>query len=179
MIKIALYPGHTGKDAGAVDGFDENDSLYTIEAALNNAITAYTHTFLNLLNINNSVYYGSFNKRIKDSWDCYFGISIHCDWIDDKSLSGFHVIHWPGSMGGTKLATLLSNTMKEYTEIAETRPIQQRRDLAILRNTTFPVVVLEAGFLSHIEEEDRLNNSNTQISIGFAIAAALKKLIKS
>jgi len=177
-MKIALFPGHVGKDSGAIDKFSADDGLYTIEATINSAITAYAHSFLNILNISNSVYYGSFEKRIKDSWDCYFGVSIHCDWIDDESLSGYHLIHWPGSQGGSKLSKLIQIAMDEYTEIEESRPIQTRTDLAIIRNTTFPTVILEAGFLSHIEEEDRLNNPETQISIGFSIAAAIQKIVK-
>lgn len=176
-MKVAIFPGHVGKDAGVVDKYDgKEDKLYTIEAAVNNAISAYLHGFLSQINIDSDVYYGTFKDRIHKSLKCDLGISIHCDWIGKDKIKGYHAMHYPGSSLGRDFAKMIVSSMNDYTDINMARKIHTRKDLYILNRTMFPTVLFEAGFVSNIDQERLLNESWYQKNIAFALAAAIKKM---
>ncbi len=174
-MKVAIFPGHVGKDAGAVDAFG-NDNIYTIEPNITASISAYLSTFLKLLNIQPKICTGSFTQRIIESKESDLGVSIHCDSISDKDIKGFHLIHWPESKTAIRLAGKIEKEMLEQTTIPQARQTHTSTNLKIISGTTFPTVLIETGFVSNTEEEYLLHKPQTQIFIAHSIATAIQKI---
>lgn len=180
MINVAIFPGHVGKDSGAIDGYDNarSDRLYSIEAAINSSIAAYLKTYLDILELTNKIFIGSFNDRVNNSSECKMGVSIHCDWISDNSIKGFHTIYHPSSILGKRLAHSISNHLNQFTNISRMRNPYSRDDLFILNKTPFPIVLVECGYMSNLIEERQLNDPKTQKAIAYSLAATFQAFLK-
>jgi len=177
-MPIAIFPGHVGKDSGAIDKTHDfsNDELYSIEAVINAIIATRLHSSLNQMKIPSELYIGSFNKRIKESEKCTFGISLHCDAFKDDNINGYTVFHYPGSTKGHEAAVGLEMELQNilYPTI-KSRGIKAE-DFYILKETSFPCILLEMGFLTNKSDEMALNNYCTQQKIVHAIISLILKL---
>lgn len=176
MVRVALFPGHVGKDTGAVDGPDPlgEDDLHTVEAVVTYAITSKIARYLSDAGVPHTIGIGSFDNRLRDTADCKCGVSIHADWCHDNKVRGFHVIHWP-SVKGRILARLLDNELVVAADRA--RKVHERHDLCILNRTSFPVALIEVGFLTNVAEEADLMQEHHQYRLAAAIAWGIQKYI--
>ena len=174
-MKVAVFPGHVGKDSGAIDPASAGDKLHTIEAVVSGIIAYKTAAFLAQLGIPYTLSIGGFDLRIAETQDCQLGVSIHADVSRTSKTSGYHAIYYQGSMQGKMLAEMLDASMALATIRA--RAPHPRNDLLILRKTPFPCVILETGFLSNEIDEALLLQEHHQYAIAFAIAHAVRKYI--
>jgi N-acetylmuramoyl-L-alanine amidase len=174
MKKLAIFPGHVGKDAGAIDlAGPGGDQLMSIEAVITAGIASKMSLMCKLLGIANRVAVGSFDSRIAQTTDCEVGISIHADSVNSPLVHGFHVIYFPGSKVGKELAWYLDAALA--TSHDKARSPHSRRDLAILRNTPFPCVLVECGFLTNVNEEAALMNDEYQLNLAFEIVQGFRR----
>lgn len=175
MNGLALFPGHYGKDSGAVDGINTaaGDIYHTLEATITSGIVSKVALFLSLLHLDHKIGIGSFATRISATKDCRAGISIHADSITNPSVHGFHICYYPQSAEGKRLAESVDAEMQVYTVRA--RKIHARSDLAILKRTSFPCILVEVGFLSNVIEESALLIEGTQYAIAWGIVSGYRK----
>lgn len=155
-MKVALFPGHVGKDSGAVDP-DDNDSIYTVESDLTKIITNEVSKLLNQFYFENVVCSGSWEERIIKSSGCDFGVSIHAD-VSYKNVFGHHVIYFPKSKKGEIFAWAMEHNLL-YNKRCR---FPHAENLKILRDTKFPCILIEVGFISNEKEEVFLNDSENQ-----------------
>jgi N-acetylmuramoyl-L-alanine amidase len=173
MPCFAVFPGHVGKDSGAIDPAGGGDFLHTIEATVTLSIAHKVCSLLDLMGIDYRFLPGSFEARIKMSEGCTCGLSIHADISLDKSIHGYHVMYYPRSKKGKLLAENLDESLK--TTFHRARKVHSRRDLAILRRTSFPCALVEVGFLSNQIDEAELLQPHYQHRFAIALVTALIK----
>lgn len=174
MPRIALFPGHTGKDTGALDpAGGPCDVTHTVEAAVTLTVAHKVATALELMGMQYAILMGSFDARISMSAGCVCGVSIHADVCTDERVRGHHVIHYPRSVAGRALAVSIDESLSVMGPRA--RKVHADGSLAILRETGFPCALVELGFLSNQTEEAELLNHHYQHRMAFAIVDGLRR----
>ena len=174
MKPIAIFPGHVGKDTGAAAKSDSG--FFYCESVVNFAVAIRVVRALESLGYPAQLYCGSFASRVSDSKGSPLGVSIHCDSIDNKSICGFHVMHYPDSVNGEKLAIHIHETLQN-NGVKNARSIHTRDDLAILRDTSFPCVRVESGFLTNPDECERLHNVVYQEKLAMSIVTGIVRYL--
>lgn len=174
-MKIALFPGHVGKDTGAID--DGSDGLRSVEAAITAPVTNQASQLLTLMGYDNQVYSGSLSARIAMSQQCDMGVSLHADICTDQNVHGYHVIYYPRSVKGRLLAEYLDKSLEISFDRA--RKIHSRTNLAILRDTPFPCALVEMGFMSNPIDEAELMEPHYQYRLAFAIADGIRMFLSN
>ena len=172
-FKLALFPGHTGKDSGAIDGNDAGDNLYTIESVITTGIVSKMALLFTIIGIDHVIAPGHFDARIALTDRCKAGVSIHADVSTDRAVQGFHVIYYPGSVRGKSLAEYIDDSLDIGAHRA--RNLHARDDLTILKKTKFPCCLVECGFISNAIEEARLYQESYQYNLAFSIVHGVRE----
>jgi N-acetylmuramoyl-L-alanine amidase len=172
--KVAIFPGHIGKDSGAIDRVQghEMDNIMSIEAVINGQIANLLKVKLDNINIPNDIYIGSFSKRLSESKESSLGISIHCDANKESDCNGFTVFHYPGSVKGLAFARLLHYEMVTFLGSKIRGRVITPHSYYILAKTKFPCVLLECGFITNKSDEEYLNDYYIQNVIAHSILCA-------
>jgi N-acetylmuramoyl-L-alanine amidase len=171
---IALFPGHVGKDSGAIDPTGPGDRLNTVEAAVTAGITGKISMLLKLLGLDHIYAAGGWDYRIIATKACNLGVEIHADICSNENAGGFHVIHHPSSAKGKELAACIDRALG--LNLTRARDPHSAR-LKILTDTGFPVVVVECGFLSNTIDEALLLNEEHQYNIAFAVVQGIREFV--
>jgi N-acetylmuramoyl-L-alanine amidase len=178
---VVIDPGHGGNDPGAVDGINpaEGDTLVTKEADINFLLAQKLahkirmeggkavitrpmdkgETLANRCNIANKI-----------GADVY--IAMHAN-SATNAANGIETIYADGSVKGKLLATLIQAALVAATG-ARDRGVKPdtatpHKRLAVLRQTNMPAVLVEAGFISNVADERKLNEAGYQDLIATAV----------
>lgn len=107
-------------------------------------------------------------------------ILIHVDGYDDTSVNGFSLLVPTKDYVSEEiynesqnLAESLKGIYKEYTG-AKLRGLYERNDLVALNWAKIPIVLVETGFLSNLDEGAKLLDDEYQMSIAKALRDGLK-----
>lgn len=174
-MKVAIFPGHVGKDPGAIDAFND-EGISTIEAVINGQVAVLLKHHLDMKLIPSEIYIGAFKDRIQNSKDCTIGISLHCDASVSQQANGFSIFHYPSSVKGQHLATHVQNAMNGKLQgLINCRGIFPK-NFYILRKTAFPCILLEMGFITNPSEEEILNRYHTQNRIAYGLSLVFKSI---
>jgi N-acetylmuramoyl-L-alanine amidase len=179
-MKIAIFPGHVGKDPGAVDpaGAESGDRIYTVESVLTYAISGYIEDYLHGIGLDTVLAIGTFEQRITDTQGCSVGVSIHADVCSAPSVHGHHCIYHKKSIEGKRLAECIDSQLCMTSDRSRS-PHADNRGLQILNRTQFPVVLIECGFISNPLEEMWLWSREHQRSIAMGICSGTREWIYS
>lgn len=162
---IVIDAGHGGRDGGAIgiDGTIESELNLEYAFALKDLCIKAGFEVLMTRYDNNGLYsLTSTNKKISDlnnrisiieNADPDIVISIHMNSISDTSVSGAMVYFTNDN--SESLANTITQTYSAYLNNSYTSP--KNDDLYILKNISYPAVLIECGFLSNYEEEKLLN----------------------
>ncbi|MBR4079612.1 MAG: N-acetylmuramoyl-L-alanine amidase, partial [Christensenellaceae bacterium] len=97
-------------------------------------------------------------------------ISIHQNYYEaDAEVSGPQVFHASGSVYGEKLAELIQRKLNEQLQPSSPRE-HTVGDFYIVRSGGAPCALVECGFLSNAEEEEKLADDSYQRRLVSAIA---------
>lgn len=178
-MKIAIFPGHVGKDSGAIDRVQghEDDRYMTLEAVINGQVANLLKIKLNHHNIDNDIYIGSFNERITKSASCDFGISLHCDSYSKPTANGYTLFHYPNSKDGIGFCRTLNYELANFLGDSILSRGIKPHSYYILSKTRFPCVLLEMGFLSNPADEENLNDFFVQNMIAHSIHCSILNYI--
>ena len=106
-------------------------------------------------------------------------ILIHVDGYDDTSVNGFSLLVPTKDYVSEEiynqshvLADSLKEVYKEYTQ-ARLRGIYERNDLVALNWAKIPIVLVETGFLSNLDEGAKLISEEYQMTIAQALRDGL------
>lgn len=173
---IAIFPGHLGEGPGAVDDKD-GDGFYTVESAIAGMVSVRTKFLLETLGFKSEMFIGSLESRVEESSasEITCGLSIHCDsLVCSPDTRGMHTLIYPGSKGGRALSgEIIRLWEKMIVSIPSKRSsASEMGNLYILRKTKFPVVLVELGFLSNVEDEEALNQDSVLEDISRVLALA-------
>lgn len=167
-MKIMLNPGHGGIDPGAIGANG------TKETEINAEIAKVTAEHLRKAGHDVIVYQQQ--KRLADvaemanaSGAALF-VSIHCNSAVNRNAHGTECWHYTGCPTGKRFATQIQLEIVKAIGTRD-RGVKTSRSLYVLRKTTMPAVLIEAGFLSNPAEEKLLNAKTAEI--GEAIAKGI------
>lgn len=110
-------------------------------------------------------------------------ISIHCNSSKRSTARGIKIYYYPDSIEGEKLAKCISlsvdeNFYKGYMKEENMKSEILTEDFFILRETEYPGVLIEVGFLTNPEENKLLRDDEYQRQIARAIKKGILKYLE-
>lgn len=103
-------------------------------------------------------------------------VSVHMNKYSDPSISGAMAFYQSGSAEGQKLAQAVIDEVCDATN--RKRRLANPGDYFVLRECSAPAVLVECGFLSNAEEEQKLLDEAYLSSIAEAIARGVLTYLK-
>lgn len=172
---IVIDPGHGGKDPGATTkiGVYEKDIALAVAlkvgALLKDDEVVYTRT--------EDVYVGlSERALIANQAQAGLFVSIHCNSVDDESAHGMEVYHHTHASEAAKRAARAI-----YDKLLPASGLRGRgvksKDLAVLRETKMPAVLVELGFISNPGDRAKLTDFTWQDDAALAIAEGIVEAV--
>ncbi len=99
-------------------------------------------------------------------------ISVHQNFYNDFVSRGAQVFYSPQNALGGDLAVRMQAKLALYCDSSNKRKAQSNPNgNYLLENLKCPAIIVECGFLSHLEEEMWLNSPEYRSKLAFAIAA--------
>ena len=186
-LTVAIDPGHGGYDGGAraVDsGVWEKELTLRISNAIEKELTArgatviLTRTRDECLSDEGS---GKMRKRADlqarldtaEAAGADVFLSIHLNEYRDRAESGPQVFYQRGADEGRLLAGALQQALIEHLQPQRVREANAG-DYYVLRSTAMPAALVECGFLSNPQEEEKLLDSVYHQRIARAVAGGLE-----
>lgn len=178
---VVLDAGHGGQDPGkiGINGVFEKDinliiaqrvKVYLEMAGVEVIMTRETDDGLDDPNAPNKKVQ-DMKRRIAliDEVSPQVTVSIHQNSYPEEYVHGAQVFYYNGSEQGQKLAEYIQSQMVEKADPSNRRGIKANDSYYLLKKTGIPIVIVECGFLSNSEEADRLNTSEYQDRLAWAI----------
>ncbi len=107
-------------------------------------------------------------KNIANNENVDLLVSIHQNSFPKENVKGAQVFYYSGSEESKKLAECVQNRFKEI-DSTNNRIAKENKDYYLLKQTTMPSIIVECGFLSNTEENNKLKNEEYQKKIAWAI----------
>jgi len=191
-LTVIIDPGHGGEDPGAVgdniqlkekdinliigkrlkellmeDGFNvimtrEEDGLLYKEGT-----KGYTNKRRqDLLN----------RKKIMDESEADIVVSIHMNKFPQSQYHGAQTFFPKNSEESKRLAQCIQRSLRDMVDPENKREaLVKDTEILILKNIKKPTVIVECGFLSNAEEEQKLSTQEYQEKLAAAIKEGIKK----
>lgn len=185
--QIAIDPGHGGIDPGAYrDGLSEDDLVLDLSLKLREMLSAFGATVRltretdhDLADQDLGHQYTSRKKQdmarrveLINNWQPDLLISLHVNAIGSSRWRGAQVFFRPGSEESAELAKILQQALTDV--LGNTTRQAKPGDYRILKDTTPPAVLVEAGFLSNPEEAALLADPEYRLKTAWAICVGLQ-----
>jgi N-acetylmuramoyl-L-alanine amidase len=103
-------------------------------------------------------------------------VSVHMNWFKDDSVSGPLVLFMPGSDQGKVLAECIQQHLNDDLE-PDTKGSARSDNLLVLRAGSQPSVLVECGFISNPQEEEKLLTEDYQRKVAKAICDGVADFI--
>ncbi|WP_309088557.1 N-acetylmuramoyl-L-alanine amidase [Domibacillus sp.] len=170
---IILDPGHGGRDPGAIGfGLQEKDVVLKTGLKVNELLkqtpfnvkmTRSTDTFIT---INNRAAFAS-----KNNGSVF--VSIHANAAASSSANGTETLYYSAtntanSADSKLLAEKLQSRMLQAWNLKD-RGLVRRTDLGVLKYNTVPSALVELGFITNKEENDKLKSDYWQTVMSKAL----------
>ena len=174
MKIVCIDPGHGGKDPGAESGgVQEKDITLTVAlkvgALLKDCEVIYTRT--------EDMYVGLTERAlIANQAKADLFVSVHCNSAPNASANGMEVyVHT------TRSATSLRAAHAIYDRLLPASGFRGRgvkaKDLAVLRETSMPAVLVELGFVSNPNDRAQLVSEVWQDKAAEAIVTGIMEVL--
>ncbi len=105
-------------------------------------------------------------------------LSIHMNSFENKKANGLHVFY---AENYNEIEPLAENIQERISKItgAKTHAVKTAdKNLFLMKNPPVPAILVECGFISNPEEERKLNESDYQSRIAWAIAESVETYFK-
>ncbi len=176
---IIVDPGHGGFDPGkpGIKGEDEKHLNLKIALLLRNylenagAIVVMTRTTDDDVDGMEGVKHKSKDmverKKLSEGGDVL--VSIHQNSFTQPSVHGAQCFFNSKSEAGKKLATCIQKSIKQVADSSNRREAKSNTNYYVLKAIEIPSVIVECGFLTNPEEEERLNSESYQNQMALSI----------
>ena len=186
-MKIALMLGHGKNKEGAVDEKGDDsiypDRFYTRESFL---VREFGLKLASRLMNNHEVLiirpndeYVSLAERcdLADEYGTDIVISLHANASANSQANGIETLYYETktyiSKKGKRLASRVQERLIHRTKATD-RGIKPRGDLYVLENVSAPAILIELGFITNPQEEEKLHNKKYQEQLIEAIYEGVK-----
>lgn len=178
---IVLDVGHGGFDSGkiGVNGELEKDINLQVALKLKEALEEKGITVVMTREEDKGLYEeGASNKKAQDlQRRCdlinkekpMMTVSIHQNSYTSPEIKGAQVFYYTTSTESQKLAETIQKTLIEQVDPQNHREAKANDSYYLLKKTSRPIVIVECGFLSNREEEEKLNTEIYQEKAAWAI----------
>lgn len=194
ILKHSLYASHGMPDGGAVG------ARGTIEQEINLAVTQKISEVLRAKNINviltrtdeNGLWTNKsktirekkvedMNNRLKiiKKSDADLFITIHMNTHTNNAASGLRIFYSEKFAEIKPLAENIQYRMSDITGAVAGSIKTADKSLFLLKNSPIPSILIECGFISNPEEEEKLSNDEYRSRLAWAVADAIEKYCSS
>lgn len=188
-LKIVVDAGHGEPDGGAVgaNGTLEKDINLAIAKKLQEILEGTGAEVIMTRDGDSGIYDESestirkmkvsdMRKRldiIKKSGADLF-LSIHMNSFSDSSVNGLHIFYDKNHPDIEPLAKMIQENISSVTGASAHAVKTADEKLFLMKQSPVPAVLVECGFLSNPEEEQKLKSDEYQAKIAWAIAKSLE-----
>ncbi len=181
-ILVVLDPGHGGSDPGAISTIrkmKEADIVLDVAKQVNQMLSdAGFRTYMTrstdvLISLQDRA--ATANEMNADLF-----VSIHANATTSSSIHGIENLYYPSELDpndnrdNKKLAQIFQAEMTSFLG-AHSRGIVARDKLYVIRETKMPAVLVEMGFLTNKEEEDKLATAEYRTKVAQSIYQSILK----
>lgn len=177
---IVIDPGHGGKDPGATSPTTkayEKDLNLRVALLLNEKLQELG--FKTLMTRDDDTYIGLYERAgIANKNDADLFVSIHHNYNDNKNTSGVQVYYCPAYNSEIKEEDNYPLSKRLHEELlkelgAVDKGIIKKPEFVVIRETKMVAALVELGFLSNPQEEQKLNSEEYQKKEVDAIAKGI------
>lgn len=167
-MKIALDAGHGGTDPGAVSGV-EKEKVWTLKLAfeVEKYLKKLGHEVV-MTRLHDVFVPLPTRCLIANRAKCDLFVSIH---LNAGGGEGSEVLIYPGS----RARPIAERVLKSLGRFFKIRGVKDRSDLAVLKGTEMPAVLIEVCFIDNKNDMAVLKSKFSSIAEEIAIAVAGKK----
>lgn len=178
---VVIDAGHGGVDPGkvGVNGSLEKDINLKIAEMLKSFLEAEDVKVVMTRTDDNGLYDdGASNKKVQDmkrrvaiieEAQPQIVVSIHQNSYHEAHVHGAQVFYYTGSSTGEQLADLIQKRFTASVDAGNKRGAKANDSYYLLKKTSCPIVIVECGFLSNREDEEKLNSEIYQERTAWAI----------
>lgn len=189
---IGIDPGHGGVDPGAVSksGVLEDEINLEIGLKLKRLVEQSGGIVIMTREEDKGLYTEKsttlrqkktedlINRRaLIEETGCELFVSIHMNSFTNAKYSGAQTFYYDGYPENEKLAAIIQEELKNVLNKDNRRAAAIRDDVYLIKELKIPSVLVEAGFLSHPEEEILLQTDEYQEKIAWAIYVGIMKYL--
>lgn len=182
---VIIDPGHGGMDGGAVscNGRPESAVNLSISLRLNDLLHLIGHDtrMIRREDVSVSTVGGTIiqkkisdlKERVRIINDCNGDsilLSIHQNFFPDGRYNGAQVFYGAGQ-GSKEFALRMQDAIVKYLNPGSKRMAKKGEGIYILEKTSCPAILIECGFLSNPDEEERLHTPEYQKRIVTLVTA--------
>lgn len=188
---VVVDAGHGGKDGGAsaADGTQEQFINLDIALKLSDILTKNGYKVVMTRTDNNSIHDESADtireqkvsdihnrlKIIEANPDCIF-VSIHQNHYTQSKYSGTQVFYSDNNPDSSILAQYIQSAVVSAIQPENKRQIKASGDsIYLLYHAKVPAVMVECGFLSNVQETEKLKDDNYRQQLAQAIADGINQ----
>lgn len=150
-MKIFIDPGHGGDNPGAIakSGLTEASVNLDVSLRLGDILTGrgYQINYSRTTNVNVSL---SERARLANSWGADYFVSIHCNSATNTSYNGTESFYYKAGTVAQRFAETVNTALVRQIELTDLGV--KARNLAVLRLTVMPAILVELAFLSNPRE---------------------------
>ena len=181
---IVLDAGHGYPDGGAVaaDGTIESEINLNIVLKLQNLLEASNCTVILTRSDENGIYETSSDtireKKVSDmknrvkianTSNAEAFISIHMNKIPQTQYSGWQSFYKNDDEPSKKLANSIQKNLNHFIDKDNQREIKSINSIYLTRNVNIPLAIIECGFLSNVQETEKLKTEEYQNLLAWSI----------
>lgn len=116
--------------------------------------------------------------KIANNSDADIFISIHMNKLNQSKYSGWQTFYKPNDDNSKLLAQNIQTNLNSFIESENNRQIKSISGIYLSRNVEIPLVIVECGFLSNIEESKLLNTDSYQNNLAWSIYSGIMDYFK-
>lgn len=171
--KVFINAGHGGRDCGAVSKNGVKEAVVSLR------VCTILEIILSGMGFETEFYQerSTVNEvaKVENRSGADVFVSVHCNSFCTSNAHGSETLYYPSSRQGKKLAESVQKKLIDSACLYD-RGLKGRNDLAVLKYTKAPAVLVEMGFLSN-DVEERLMIEKPEL-FAQGIAKGIKEYLK-
>lgn len=181
IVKVVIDPGHGGNDPGGigVSGVLEKDVNPSVALFLKENLEQQGIEVVMTRETDQGLYSETAKNKKKEDLAKRiqiieesrpdFVLCIHQNIFTDAKYSGAQVFYYEKSEEGAKLASAIQDQLIAGVDPSNNRVPKSNMNYYMLKQSPVPIVIVECGFLSNIEEEAKLGTLEYQRDLAWNI----------
>ncbi|MDI9477055.1 MAG: N-acetylmuramoyl-L-alanine amidase CwlD [Natronincolaceae bacterium] len=190
---IVIDPGHGGYDPGrpGFSGKDEKDINLAISLYLREYLEQSGSIVIMIREKDTDLYVDDGSGRRKKTIDLtsrkdiviknkpHALISIHVNSFPQSRYYGAQTFYSRDNEESKRLALIIQEELIRVLNNDNRRQVMEKNDVYILKGLDIPAVLVECGFLSNPQEEQKLNDPQYQQKVAWSIYVGLQRYFKT